>query len=431
MAEFDEKGFRSYLNKVGILDPQSIEWHIRWTNYFLNAQPDWVKDREKAVEDFLRELGTKKPDSTVRLAATQIQRYFLYMDQLNDGSPKSRIVSGADAWTRYSAELMGKVRDYLRLKHRAYKTEKAYLSWTGRFLDFVEKRLWPQPHGPGDLPELKADHLRTFLGYLAGERVVSAATQEQALNALLVLYRSVLKLEVEGLSSVLRASRKKRLPTVFTREEVRDIIAKLPSPISLMASLMYAGGLRLEECLSIRIKDIDYEGGALTVRSGKGDKDRVALFPKTLHDAMRRQVAEQRIRWEGERKKDLPGVHLPGALGTKYSSLAVEWGWYWVFPSSRFFVNPRNGVEALYHLHPSVVQKRLKLAIQAAGVERRASVHTLRHSFATHLIEDGYDIRTVQELLGHSHVETTMVYTHVAQRTKRDVRSPIDSLPSL
>lgn len=329
-------------------------------------------------------------------------------------------------WREFSASMMAQVRELIRLKHHSIRTEKTYLAWTRRFLDFVEKRkLAKIVEGQ---PMLTADHVRAYLSYLAMERRVSAATQEQALNALLVLYRTILHIEIDGLSSVLRAKKRKRLPVVLSRDEVGRLLKNLQQPYRMMASIMYGAGLRLEECLSLRVKDINFDNGSIEVRSGKGGKDRMTVLPQALERDLKAYLREIRLHWEEARKRDLPGVFLPEALGKKYPALSVDWSWYWLFPSRCPSTNTRTGQVAFWHIHPSVLQKKIRQGIQMAGIAKLASAHTLRHSFATHLLEDGYDIRTIQELLGHSNVQTTMIYTHVAVRNKRGVRSPLENI---
>lgn len=331
-----------------------------------------------------------------------------------------------ELWTVYASKLVRQVRELMRLKHRSIRTEKTYLAWTRRFLDYVwEKKLVRAVNGGF---QFSADQLRAFLSHLAIDARVSAATQEQALNALLVLFRLVLRVEIDGLSSVLRAKKRKRLPVVLSREEVSALLGTLRQPFRLMASLMYGCGLRLEECLSLRVKDINFADETIEVRSGKGGKDRLTVLPGVLRRDVELYLEDLKLRWETARKRDLPGVFLPEALDRKYVSLSKEWGWYWVFPSISPCANTRTGEVAFWHMHPSVIQKKIKEGMRRAGVVKLASAHTLRHSFATHLLEDGYDIRTIQELLGHSNVQTTMIYTHVAVRNKRGVRSPLENL---
>lgn len=338
-------------------------------------------------------------------------------------------------WLAASRGYLAKTREIIKLKHRSYRTEKSYLGWLERFFRFLEEhrsiaRRFGATTVTGDRSDdrsspITADDLRAFLGFLAAEGSVSSGTQDQAFNALLLFFRYVLVKDVEGLCSVLRAKRRQRLPVVFTREEVALVLDALKNPYRLMAALIYGGGLRLEECLSLRIKDLDFENETLIVRAGKGDKDRLTLLPPVLFGDLGRHVHEIKLLWEEDRRLDEPGVKVPMGLDRKYPGVGKRWEWFWVFPARGFCTDQRTGERIRWHLHPSVLQKRVHTAIATAGICKPASVHTLRHSFATHLVEDGYDIRTVQELLGHSNVQTTMIYTHVAVRNKRGVRSPL------
>jgi integron integrase len=270
--------------------------------------------------------------------------------------------------------------------------------------------------------------INEFLSHLAIRAKVSASTQNQALSAVLFLYRHVLKREVGDLSEVIRARRRKRLPIVMTREEVKAVISRLDGQIWLMASLMYGSGLRLNECLNLRIQDVDFGGNQITVRSGKGLKDRVTMLPQ----AAKQGLLEHLERVRGIHEKDVAAgygrVELPHALARKYPKAPWEWRWQFVFPQKSRWTNPRTGEQGRHHVHESIVQKAFKRAVEDSGITKRASCHTLRHSFATHLLESGYDIRTVQELLGHKDVRTTMVYTHVLNRGGKGVRSPMDSV---
>lgn len=427
--------FDAYMQSVGYQVAEQRQWSVSCVQYFL--QHFSSEDRETAAKAFEQHLESQRPVEIVKKALVAVKLYWLFLDT---GKRESLPVNQGN-WQAFTTQVYIWVRDSLRLKHRAIRTEKTYLGWIERFFDFVSK------HRQGDgrlqvvLKESNTDSpleqarkvlipedLKAFLSHLAVVQSVSAGTQEQALGALLALYRNVLHSPIEGLVSVVRAKRTQRLPVVFTRQELTLVLTKMDPKFALMSRLIYAAGLRLEECLSLRVKDLDFEGQALTVRSGKGDKDRVTLLPPLLHGSLKEQLVEVRKIWERDRATDQPGVPLPGALARKYKGLEKDWLWFWVFPSSTFCQDPRSEARVRWHLHPSALQKRMHQAIKDAGVEKPASVHTLRHSFATHLIEDGYDIRTVQELLGHSHVQTTMIYTHVAVKNKRGVRSPLESL---
>ena len=268
----------------------------------------------------------------------------------------------------------------------------------------------------------------SFLSHIAVDRGVSSATQKQAFNALLYLLRNVLAVRIEGLECVVRAGVGKRLPVVLIREEVRDILKCLGGTSRLLATLIYGAGLRLEECLCLRIKDLDFARSCLTIRHGKGNKDRETVLPERLVNDLQTHLDRVKLLCQSDRKKGIPGVWLPEALGEKYSNAGKDWSWFWVFPSEKLSIDPRSGVVRKYHVYPSSFQKAFKLAVARAGVVKHATVHTLRHSFATHLVERGYDIRTIQELLGHSDVSTTMIYTHVATRNKLGVVSPANDL---
>lgn len=314
-------------------------------------------------------------------------------------------------------KLLDEVRTVMRLRHLSIRTEEAYVQWIKRFIIFHDKR---HPR------ELGAAAIRDFLSYLAVERNVAAATQNQALAALLFLYREVLQIELPRLNDLERATKPKRLPVVLTRQEVQAVLLHLTGTNHLMAGLLYGAGLRLLECLRLRVKDVDFQAHQLTVRDGKGAKDRVTMLPRSLADELRHHLEQVKALHKEELRAGFGTVYLPYALAGKYPSAERQWGWQYVFPAVRRSVDPRSGVMRRHHLHESVLQSAVKEAVRAAGIHKPASCHTLRHSFATHLIESGYDIRTVQELLGHADVRTTMIYTHVLNRGGLAVQSPLD-----
>lgn len=457
-SSYEKTMFKRYLLERCKFNPRGAEWACVWVDWFVRQYPAWHTAREYSIEGFGHMLSRQKPENVVSLALQSVRLFMAFMDMNAEGNRAidvqragqenvavgndaekrlqgpAHASSGSDglqsdevaAWTAFSAGVVKQVREYIRLKHRSLRTEKTYLGWTRRFLDFIWKRgLVRRREGKFCIA---ADHLRAFLSYLAIEVRVSASTQEQALNALLVLFRMVLHIEIGGLSSVLRAKKRKRLPVVLSRDEVAALLAHLEQPYRLMASLMYGCGLRLEECLSLRVKDLNFENETVEVRSGKGGKDRLTVLPGVLKRDLQAHLLELKVGWERLRRRDLPGVFLPEALGKKYTSFSKEWSWFWLFPAKSPCTDTRTGEVAFWHMHPSVIQKRIHEGIQRAGIVKMASAHTLRHSFATHLLEDGYDIRTIQELLGHSNVQTTMIYTHVAVRNKRGVRSPLEDL---
>ena len=272
-----------------------------------------------------------------------------------------------------------------------------------------------------------ADIVR-FLEYLAVKRSVAVNTQNQALNALVFLYTQVFRRPLGDLENFARAQRPRRLPVVLSRDEVRALVAGMPGTHKLMARLIYGTGMRLMECVRARIKDIDFDYRQIVIRNGKGGKDRVVPLPEVLCEELLAHLAAVRTLHEEDCARDLGEVYLPDALQRKYPGAARDWRWQWAFPSARLSVDPRSGVARRHHLHENGLQRAIKSAAQCAGIDKKISTHTLRHSFATHLLEAGYDIRTVQELLGHSDVSTTMIYTHVLNRGGRAVKSPLDSL---
>jgi integron integrase len=279
-----------------------------------------------------------------------------------------------------------------------------------------------------DPKKITEEELKQFLSFLAVERKVSASTQQQAFNALLFLFRHILDQKVEGIAEAIRSRVKTRLPVVLDPEEIIQIFQNLIDPHRIVARLIYGGGLRLNECLNLRVKDLDFKASLLTVRSGKGDKDRVTLLPPSLHPDLNYHLKSVRIVFDDDRRKNVAGVSLPAALERKYPGAGIEWSWFWVFPSARLSLDPYSDKIRRHHLYPSTLQRQFKAAILKSGIGKNASIHTLRHSFATHLIEAGYDIRTVQELLGHSNIQTTMIYTHVARKNKLGIISPLEKL---
>jgi integron integrase len=303
------------------------------------------------------------------------------------------------------------------LRHYSYRTEQQYLAWIRRFILFHHRR-HPRDMGGAEV--------EAFLTYLAKDRNVAAATQAQALAALLFLYKRVLNVELPWLDSVVRASRPKRLPVILSRAEVRHVIAALDGQYFLIASLMYGSGLRLMETLRLRYKDVDLDRNVILVRDGKGAKDRVTVLPESLREPIRRQLDLVRDRHMHARSHGFGGVELPFALKRKYPRGHLELGWQYVFPAAQPSIDPRSGVWRRHHVHEESVQRRVKVAVHAAGIEKPASCHTFRHCFATHLIETGVDIRTVQELMGHASVKTTQIYTHVLNRGGIAARSPLD-----
>jgi integron integrase len=316
-------------------------------------------------------------------------------------------------------KLLDEVRDVIRRKHFSIRTEQTYVDWVRRFILFHNKR------HPREMAETE---ITAFLTHLARDGRVAASTQNQALSALLFLYKEVLKQDIGWLQGVERAKRPSRLPVVLTRDEVHKIFAHLHGTYRLMAGLLYGSGLRLMECVRLRVKDMDFGYACIAVRDGKGAKDRVTMLPVNLAKPLERHLQKVKAQHEEDLEAGFGSVFLPDAIARKNPAAAKQWIWQYVFPSSRLSTDPRSSVpvKQRHHVNETVLQDAVKTAVRASGISKPATCHTLRHSFATHLLENGYDIRTVQELLGHKDVSTTMVYTHVLNKPGIGVKSPLD-----
>jgi integron integrase len=313
--------------------------------------------------------------------------------------------------------LLDQLREVLRRKHYSLRTEEAYVDWVRRFVHFCELR---HPR------ECGAIEVQAFLSRLAVVGRVAASTQNQARSALLFLYKEVLQVELPWLDSIESAKRPARLPVVLNRDEVCRLLPLTQGTPGLILRLLYGTGMRILEALRLRVKDIDFSRGEIVIREGKGFRDRVTMLPQSLRDELARHLEHVRAVHEADLKRGQGDVYLPYALERKYTRAAKEWAWQYVFPSDRFSTDPRSGAVRRHHIDPQAIQRALRDALRAAGITKPATPHTLRHSFATHLLDSGYDIRTVQELLGHKDVSTTMIYTHVLNKGGQGVRSPLD-----
>lgn len=314
-------------------------------------------------------------------------------------------------------KLLEQVSDALRVKHYSYQTEKSYLLWIRRFILFHNKR---HPK------EMGGEEINAFLTHLAVEGKVAASTQNQALSALLFLYREVLHLELDLDLDAVRAKRSRYLPTVLTPEEVKAIIVHLSGIHRLVVQVLYGSGLRLAEAQQLRVKDVDFNQRQLMIRNSKGMESRLTMLPETLVEPLQEHLLWAKRQHQQDLEQGYGSVYLPFALERKYPNAEREWSWQYVFPAERLSQDPRTGITRRHHLHESGLQRAIKQAVQKTGIPKRVSCHTFRHSFATHLLQNGYDIRTVQELLGHKDVKTTMIYTHVLNKGGRGVRSPLD-----
>jgi integron integrase len=335
-------------------------------------------------------------------------------------SPHALGLSAEGAMCR-PVRLLDQVRWHIRLLHYSQRTEEAYVYWCKAFIRF---------HGIRHPAEMGAAEIESFLGWLANERGLAVSTHRQALSALLFLYAKVLHIELPRLADIDRPRIKRRLPVVLSVEEVAAVLRLLEGEHRLFAQLLYGTGMRLAEAQQLRVKDLDFSHQAVIVRSGKGDKDRVVMLPKSLAPALREQLASARVLWSADQMAGKAGVYMPDALERKYPRAGASWSWFWVFPQDHHSVDPRSGVVRRHHLYDQTFQRAFKRAVRGAGITKPATPHTLRHAFATHLLQAGYDIRTVQELLGHSDVATTMIYTHVLKVGGGGVRSPVDLLAS-
>jgi integron integrase len=406
----DREGFERFLREEQGYEEKVVPWMVRWVRGFL-VELDSLSQWDQRCREYYADLENRVAGWQYAQAAKSIQLYLEFYRRSNSNAPAIPIGS----WD----EVEGTARREIRRQGKALQTEKTYMYWITRFRNY---RTTPQPGG------CSTQHVKDFLTCLAVEKRVSLATQNQAFNALLFVYRFVLGRSIADLKAIPRSRPSKRLPVVLSTDQISAIIRRLKPPYALMAALMYGSGIRLNECLSLRHKDINMEHQVLTVRQGKGDTDRYSVIPASCLTLLEDQLATSRSVFMKDRGADRPGVALPGALERKYPDAGKEIAWFWVFPAPRESIDPRTGIVRRHHMYSSSLQKAFKRACREVGVGDDAHLHSLRHSFATHLIESGYDIRTVQELMGHRDVSTTMIYTHVAKRNKLGVTSPADAL---
>lgn len=406
--------FKQFLSAKERLPEKNIHYYVKWVSdcyrYFDIPVTHPLTNEQNTK--FLNHLAKKHEDWQVQQAdrALRLYDYFLSRFQRDNNESNESVPSD---WQKIEERL----HVALNLRHRSYSTEKTYILWLKQFRGFIKDK---NPHS------LEGKDLQDFLSHLAVEKKVSASTQNQALNAIVFLYRHVLNKNIEGEISAVRARQNRRLPVVLTVKEIEKIFSGMSGVNLLMAKLIYGCGLRLHECLQLRVKDIDLEQNVVIIRSGKGDKDRRTVLPEAVKEELVTHMNKIRVLYKKDRETKLNGVQLPGALERKYPNAGKEWGWFWLFPSQSLSIDPRTGVVRRHHVYHDALQRAFKNAVMKAGITKQASVHTLRHSFATHLLENGYDIRTIQELLGHKYLQTTMIYTHVASKNILGVKSPLD-----
>jgi len=406
--------FKSYLLSMRIAGPKAVDFYIHWVTQFYRYNRKRPGDAvtKQETETYLKHLSKSCESWQVDQAAKAITLYLFYEKRKTDGPAK--IVSGSiDKWKSAVEDM----RKMLRLMHRSYRTEKAYIGWVRRFYRFLGGE---SPYG------LESSHVKDFMTHLAVEKKIAASTQNQAFNAVLFLFRHTLNKDLGDIADAIRAKRTRRLPVVLTRSEIDRLLNAMRGTNLLMARTIYGCGLRLAECVNLRVKDIDFEREAVTVRAGKGDKDRETVLPSSLRQDLKNHLEKVRSLYEMDREKDAKGVMMPGALEKKYPNAGKEWGWYWVFPSHKDSRDPRTAILRRHHIYPDNLRRAIKSAREKAAINKQVTVHTLRHSFATHLLENGYDIRTIQDLLGHSDLRTTMIYTHVVSKNRHGVVSPLD-----
>ena len=413
MSESIRQNLSEFLSKRFKVNPHKIPYYLKWIDKYIIFSKN-LPFQEGVKNSYLESLSKIHQDWQVEQADIAVSIYLSFLKN-NARSKSDKKLPDISTWDKTIFHM----KNEIRLQNKSLKTEKSYLYWVKQFRNFTSKKR------PSIMDE---NDVKSFLTYLAIERQVSISTQKQAFNAILFLYRHILDKEITNLDSVVRATKKRRLPVVLSGKEVLSIINRMHYPYKLLTEIIYGGGLRLSECLNLRIKDVNFKNDILTIRSGKGDKDRQTILAKKVKEPLQEHIMKIRRLYEEDRLENRPGVPLPKALERKYPNAGKEWSWFWIFPSYRISIDPRTGIVRRYHLFPSSLQKAFKTALTETGISKTASIHTLRHSFATHLVENGYDIRTIQELLGHSSVSTTMIYTHIARFNKLGVISPMDNL---
>ena len=411
--------YANFLREKGLALPKHQPYLVRWVKDFLLFAKEHIGYTfEQTLDLFLAEVGGRVGTKPWQLQqASDAIRIYRYQfrgakDDGEGGSPAGGLND--------EAAILVRLREVIRLRHYAKSTEKTYLHWNRRFLTYRRET--------GAEGEPSATDAKAFLTHLAMVEKVSSSTQNQAFSALLLLFREVLRVDLEEMAQTVRAKRGPKLPTVLSVAEVKRLLAAVEPRYQLMVRLLYGSGLRLGELVRLRVKDLDFDAGLLVVRSGKGDKDRATLLPASLHDELRAHLEKVRQWHEADLANGYGEAPLPNALARKYPKAGREWGWQYVFPADKVAVDPADGKARRYHVFDQNLQKAVRQAVRQAEIAKHATPHTLRHSFATHLLMNGTDIREIQELLGHQSVETTMIYTHVVREFKTKARSPLDDL---
>lgn len=421
--------FGEYLLKQRLVREGHERYYVLWVRKFLGRRIEVpVKSLEERLTDYLEELqacGAYK-DWQIDQAEKAVRLYHVnFMNSAEAPVPAAAPVRPDQGGRFPGSDTLNAMRTVLRTRHYSYSTEKTYMDWGRRFLDYLGETGHKTESG---LYDLSAERIKEYLAHLATRRNVAASTQNQAFNALLFLSREVLHSELGSLEHAVRAKRGQRLPVVLTVSEVQSVLSRLDGSARLMAEVIYGGGLRVMECCRLRVKDLDFDNNLIFVRQGKGDKDRSTLLAEAVKELMQAHLERVRQLHEADLAVGAGEVWLPHQLALKYPKAASTWGWQYVFPSAKLSPDPLSGVIRRYHASDSFIQVAMREAVSTAGIIKPASVHTLRHSFATHLLLQGVDIRQIQEYLGHSNVETTMIYTHVVKDMRSPARSPLDVL---
>ncbi len=424
MENYDSNNFQTFLINKKNIPEKHTKYYQQWVNKFLNHYQKNLKTvKYKNIKDFIDKLESEgKEDWQIRQAYKAIKIFLedfmgLVIDfhENDEKLNESKIVKNPKTWN----EAFTKFINEIRFQHLAYSTEKTYRSWIRRFIRFCNN---------APPTEVQSSHVKKFLVHQAVERNVSASTQNQALNAILFLFRYVLERDFDLNDNVIRAKKSVRMPVVFSKKEIKLLIKHFPGKYLLHAKLIYGCGLRIRECIRLRVKDLDFHNKSLDIRFGKGNKDRVVPLPEMLHSQLKEHLEEAKKIHEVDLKAGNGSVHMPMALDKKYPNASRQWKWQYVFPSKNLSLDPREKVVRRHHITSRALQTAMGKALEKSGIQKKGTVHSLRHSFATHLLMDGYDIRTIQELLGHKNVETTMIYTHVLRNIEGRVVSPLETL---
>jgi integron integrase len=418
--------FQKFLLSRGFAPAKNVPFYANWVSKFIafsNRHEELGHDL--LFENFLDKLKSQKntADWQIRQARDAVQLYIThFMTDKKTALQPSQLQKGREIPD--ISQVIQQMRKAIRIKHYSYSTERTYIDWAKRFLDYTLKLKKKDITASG----LDSSDVRDYLSYLAMKRHVSSSTQNQAFNALLFLFRDILKIAIDDLSQTVRAKRGQRLPVVLSVEEVKEIFKHVEGTNLLIIQLLYGAGLRLMELARLRVKDIDFGSNLIFVRASKGDKDRTTILPQMVKDILKLHTDEVKLLHDKDLAEGHGEVYLPDALERKYPNAAKEWGWQYIFPSSKLSVDPRSGKIRRHHINEKTVQNAVKDAVKKAGIAKHASVHTLRHSFATHLLMNGVNIREIQSLLGHKHLETTMIYTHVIRDMVSIPKSPLDNL---